>query len=74
MCNVVGHSCSGTYASNISCMYTSATGHIPDCSGFIRGTYCKRCLISVPEVVGIFAYICHFRDIFVLGTYIAVAW
>ena len=25
----------GTYAKNVKCMYTSATGHIADCNEFI---------------------------------------
>ena len=29
------HICSGAYANNVKCMYTSAPGHIVDCSEFI---------------------------------------
>ena len=29
------HISSGAYAYNMDCMYTSASGHIADCNGFI---------------------------------------
>ena len=29
------HICSGSYASNVKCMFTSVPGHIIDCSDFI---------------------------------------
>ena len=31
--------CSGAYANNVKCMYTSASGHIVDCREFIWGIY-----------------------------------
>ena len=31
--------CSGAYASNVECMYASASGHIFDFSEFISGIY-----------------------------------
>ena len=29
------HTCSGVYANDVKCMYTSVSGHIVDCSEFI---------------------------------------
>ena len=33
------HICSGAYANNVECMYTSVPGHTIDYSRFIGGTY-----------------------------------
>ena len=29
------HFCSGTFANNVKCMFTSVSGHIVDCSEFL---------------------------------------
>ena len=38
MCKCGGHICSGAYANNVKCMYTSAPGHV-DSNEFLLGTY-----------------------------------
>ena len=41
-----GHICSGANANNVKFMYTSAFGHVIDCSDFINDVY-------------IVTYLCH---------------
>ena len=33
------HICSGTFSSNVKCMYTSVPGHTVDCCDFISGIW-----------------------------------
>ena len=41
------HICLGAYTSNMECMYTSAYGHIVDCSEFISGIYTDIVFLNV---------------------------
>ena len=67
MCNVAGRFVCGAYANNVNCMYTSASGHIFDCSEFIWGIEhsCDMCAWSN-------LLMWHLRRIFVAGTYMIV--
>ena len=47
------HTCSGSYVHDGKCMYTSASGHIFDCSKFICGIHTDRVISCVQEVLGI---------------------
>ena len=45
------HYCSGVYANNVKCMYTSASDHIVDCSMFIWGIYTDIAVSCAYELI-----------------------
>ena len=47
------HICSGAYANNVKCMYTSVSSHIVDCSGSTRGMYTDIVVSCTHEKCGI---------------------
>ena len=68
------HICSGTYASKARCMYTSASGHIIDCIEFMWSIYTDSCLICTNELICICRIYMALEGIFVVGTYMVIAW
>ena len=52
------HVCSGTYANNVKCSYTSVHGHFVDCIKFKWGIYWQTCHISAEEIIVYMAFGC----------------
>ena len=69
------HICVGACAKNVECLLSSVSGHIFDCNEFICGKYTD--IVALHMYIKSFAFMAnmwHLRNIFVDGTYIAIAW
>ena len=60
--------CSGPYAKNVKCIYTSAPGHTVDCNAFIWGAY-SDIFVSHLDINNF--HVWHLRHIVISGTQMA---
>ena len=67
--------CLEAYASNVKGMYTSAPGHMIDCTEFMLGVYTDIVVSYLcMKQLGYVPFLWHLKGIFVVGTYMVIAW